>query len=198
MQESDELMRGGQKPSVIPLALVEMIDRLDIEEKRTLVSLLDWDTLLPLRDKAVSPIRRVGDPRIYVGATESGLGLELPIEYVPAFLSMLLPFLSIQHVEILVQNSQGSEEYSCTAADLEDWLTYHPKAWQEKAMIIELGPHTLVSGGGGCLSLTLENVPLVIHREIAQRTLQLCGYDHTFKRDRFAAIVWNDQLEVIE
>jgi len=198
MQESSDLTREERKPLVIPLAMVEMIERLDLEEKRALANLLDWDALRQLREDAVPQARRVGDPRIYVGTTASGLGLELPLEYVPLFLRALLSLLSVQHVEILVQNGQGTEETRCTRADLEDWLTRHPEAWQEDAMMVELGPHTLVSGGGGCLSLTLENAPSTTRQEIARIALQLCGYDHTFKRDRFSAIVWNDQLEVVE
>lgn len=198
MQESGNLKQGGQKSSIIPLALVEIIERLSLEEKYTLVNLLDWDALQQLREQAIARTRRAGDPRIYIGATESGLSLELPLECVPAFLNALLSLLSVQHVEILVQNGQGAKEYRCAAADLKDWLTHHPEAWRESAMMIELGLHTLVSGGGGCLSLTLENVSPVTRREIAQMALQLCGYDHTFKRDRFSAIVWEDQLEVTE
>lgn len=74
----------------------------------------------------------------------------------------------------------------------------HPEAWQEEAMMIDLGAHTLVSAGGGCLSLTLEGVPSVTRREIARKALQFCGYDHVFGRDQFAAIVWDDQLQVTE
>ncbi len=198
MQESGDLARGEHKSLVIPLALVEMIERLSLEEKYTLANLLDWDALQQLREEAVAQTRRVGDPRIYVGTTESGLSLELALECVPAFLNALPSLLSVQHVEILVQNGQGTNEYYCTAADLKDWLAHHPKAWRESAMMIELGLHTLVSGGGGCLSLTLENVSPATRREIAQMALQLCGYDHTFKQDRFSAIVWENQLEVTE
>ncbi len=65
-------------------------------------------------------------------------------------------------------------------------------------MMVELGPHTLVSGGGGCLALVLKDVPLAIHRQVAQMALRLCGYDYTFSGDRFSATVWEDQLEVTE
>jgi hypothetical protein len=198
MRESGDLKKEEWRPLVIPLALAELIERLSLEEKRILVDLLDWDILQQLREEAISQTRQVGDPRIYVGTTESGLSLELPLEYVLAFLSALPSLLSVQHVEILVQNSQETEEYRCAAADLKNWLTRHPEAWQEKAMMIELGPHTLISGGGGCLSLALENVPSAVRQEIAQMMLQLCGYDHTFTRDHFSAIVWENQLEVTE
>lgn len=184
--------------SVIPLALVEMIERLDIEEKRILANLLDWNMLQQLREESHVHPGRVGDPRIYVGTTESGLDLELPIEYVPDFLIALSSIFSPQHVEILIQNGQGIEEYRCATADLEEWLAHHSEVWQEGAMMIELGSHTLVSGGGGCMSLALEDMPPAIHRQIAQMVLQLCGYDYTFSGDHFSAIVWEDQLEVTE
>jgi hypothetical protein len=196
--DMERISNVAQSSSVVPLALAELIGRLSLEEKRALVNLLDWDALRHLREEAVAQARWVGDPRIYVGTTASGLGLELPVECIPLFLSELPFLLSIRRVEILVQNSQRVEEYRCAAADLEDWLARHPQAWQEEAMMIELGPHTLVSGGGGCLSLTLENVSLAIRQKIAQRALQVCGYDHTFKQDHFSAIVWNDHLEVNE
>jgi len=196
MQTGQDLTQVEQESSIVPLALVEMIERLSLKEKYTLVSLLDWDTLLQLRGESIAQTRRVGDPRIYVGTTASGLSLELPLEHVPAFLSALPSLLAVQHVEILVQNGQGTREYHCAAVDLEDWLAHHPEAWQESATMIELGPHTLVSGGGGCLSLALTNAPPITCREIAQMTLQLCGHEHTFEQDHFSAIVWQDQLEV--
>jgi len=81
---------------------------------------------------------------------------------------------------------------------LENWLASHPDAWQEAAIMIELGSHTLISGGGGCLSLALEDVSPLTIKEIAQRALELCGYSYEFQKERFSAIVWEDRLEVTE
>jgi len=48
------------------------------------------------------------------------------------------------------------------------------------------------------LSLTLEDVSPIAIKEIAQKALQLCGYSYEFQKERFSAIVWEDQLEVRE
>jgi len=186
------------KMSSIPLALAELIDRLSTEEKRELVQVLNWQELQELRLEEISQgkANRVGDPKVYVATTKSGLSLELPLACVPAFVGALPSLLSAQDVEIFVQNGEGSEETHCAASDLETWLSRHTGAWQEGTMMIELGPHTLISGGGGCLSLALENVPPAVRKEIAHKALKLCGYDHVFKQDHFSAIVWDDQLEV--
>lgn len=192
--------KGAVSASAIPLALVQLVERLTPEEKRELVLALDWEELQRLRTEAMSREgeRRIGDPRIYVGTTAGGLSLELPLTCVAPFISSLPRVFSVKQVDIFVQDSQGSEEYNCAADELEGWLTNHPDAWQEGAIMVELGPHTLTSGGGGCLSLALEDVSPITVKEIAQRALQLCGYSYEFQKGRFSAIVWEDQLEVKE
>ena len=192
--------KGAVSASAIPLALVQLVERLTPEEKRELVLALDWEELQRLRTEAMSREgeRRIGDPRIYVGTTAGGLSLELPLTCVAPFISYLPRVFSVKQVDIFVQDSQGSEEYNCAADELEGWLTNHPDAWQEGAIMVELGPHTLTSGGGGCLSLALEDVSPITVKEIAQRALQLCGYSYEFQKGRFSAIVWEDQLEVKE
>jgi len=192
--------KGIVSASAIPSALVQLIERLTPEEKRELALALDWEELQRLRVEATDRERErpVGDPRIYVGTTASGLSLELPLKCVVPFISSLPRFFSVNQVDIFVQDSQGSEEYHCAADELEGWLSKHPDAWQEGAIMIELGPHTLISGGGGCLSLTLEDVSPIAIKEIAQKALQLCGYSYEFQKERFSAIVWEDQLEVRE
>ncbi len=49
MPESSHIALGEH--SIIPLALAEMIERLNIEEKRTLANLLDWNMLQQLREE---------------------------------------------------------------------------------------------------------------------------------------------------
>jgi len=192
--------KGAVSASAIPLALVQLVERLTPEEKRELVLALDWEELQRLRTEAMSREgeRRIGDPRIYVGTTAGGLSLELPLTCAAPFISSLPRVFSVKQVDIFVQDSQGSEEYNCAADELEGWLAHHPDAWQEGAIMIELGPHTLTSGGGGCLSLALEDVSPITVKEIAQRALELCGYSYEFQKERFSAIVWEDQLEVRE
>ncbi|MFQ6057987.1 MAG: hypothetical protein ACE5MB_03780 [Anaerolineae bacterium] len=192
--------KGAAPPSAIPLALVQLIKRLTPEEKREFAMALDWEELQRLRVETTGQKRerRVGDPRIYVGTTASGLSLELPLKCVLPFVSSLPHILAVEQVDIFVQDSQGSKEHSCAADELEGWLASHPNAWQEGAIMIELGPHTLISGGGGCLSLALEDVPPVTLKEIAHRALKLCGYNYEFQKERFSAIVWENRLEVTE
>jgi len=192
--------RGVVSSSAISLALVQLVERLTPEEKREFALALDWEELQRLRTEAMGREgeRRIGDPRIYVGTTAGGLSLELPITCVAPFISSLPRVFSVQQVDIFVQDSQGSEEYHCAADELEGWLTNHPEAWQEGAIMIELGPHTLTSGDGGCLSLALEDVSPITVKEIAQRALPPCGYSYEFQKGRFSAIVWEDQLEVKE
>jgi len=186
--------RRVTSPSTIAAALAELIDRLTIEEKRELVKVVDWDELQRLRKTE----RRVGDPKVYVRTTTDGLSLELPMECVRPFIQSLPAILSIERVEIFVQDGNGSKEYSLAASELGAWLRGHADLLQEGSIMIELGPHTLISGGGGCLSLALENVPGSMLRELAMKALRLCGFDHEFKGDRFSALVWDDQLEVKE
>ncbi len=146
-----------------------------------------------------------------MGTTASGLSLELPLTCVVPFISFLPRVFSVQQVNILVQDSQGSEEYHCAADELEGWLTNHPDAWQEGAIMVELGPHTLTSGGGGCLSLALEDYPLtdifpeLIGRETDNRTLarahnclgdimRVCNHDYVLARAQYAQSLryWRD------
>ena len=106
--------------------------------------------------------------------------------------------LSVEDADIFVQNGNGSEEYHCAAADLEGWLESHVETLRAGSVMVELGPHMLITGGGGCLSLTMENAPASSLREIAGKALALCGFHHTFRGDRFSAVVWEDKLEVTE
>jgi len=186
--------RGTTSASTIAAALAELINRLTVEEKRKLAKVLDWDELQRLRKTE----KRVGDPKVYVGTTKDGLSLELPMECVQPFIQALPAILSVESVEIFVQDGTGSKEYSLAASKLGAWLGSHAELLQEGSIMIELGPHTLISGGGGCLSLALENVPGSTLREIARRALRLCGFDHEFKGDRFSALVWGKTSEVFE
>jgi hypothetical protein len=181
--------------SAIAVALTELLDRLTIEEKREFARLIDWEEFQRLRVEAGS-VRRVGDPKVYVGTTPDGLSLELPVGKVPAFLSSLPGILSANTVAIFVQDGDGSQEWQCPADELAGWLEAHSAAWRDGSLMIEFGPHTLVSGGGGCLSLALTDSS--IRRAIAEQALAVCGFRHTFVREHFSAIVWEDRLEVQE
>lgn len=159
-----------------------------------MAKVVDWDGLQWLRKSE----RRISDPKVYVGTTKDGLSLELPVECVRPFIQALPASLSVESVEIFAQDGNGSSEYSLASSELEAWLGSHANALQEGSIMIEFGSHTLISGGGGCLSLLLENVPSSTLREIARKALRLCGFDHKFKGDKLSALVWKDQLEVNE
>jgi len=183
--------------SAIAVALTELLDRLTIEEKREFARLIDWEEFQRLRVEAAS-VRRVGDPKVYVRTTPDGLSLELPVGKVPAFLSSLPGILSANTVAIFVQDGDGSQEWQGPADELASWLAAHSAAWRDGSLMIEFGPHTLVSGGGGCLSLTLTGRAGSLRRTIAEQALALCGFRHTFVGEHFSAIVWEDRLEVQE
>ncbi len=181
--------------SAIAVALTELLDRLTIEEKREFARLIDWEEFQRLRVEAGS-VRRVGDPKVYVGTTPDGLSLELPMGKVPVFLSSLPGILAANAVVIFVQDGDGSQEWQGPADELASWLAAHSAAWRDGSLMIEFGPHTLISGGGGCLSLALTESSL--RRAIAEQALAICGFRHTFVGEHFSAIVWEDRLEVQE
>ena len=194
MSRQSRVTSPSTTPSMSVAALAELIGRLTVEEKRKLATVIDWDERQRLRKSE----RRIGNPKVYVGTTKDGLSLELPLECVRPFIQTLPASLSVESVEIFAQDGNGSREYSLAASELEAWLGSHTNVLQAGLIMIEFGPHTLISGGGGCLSLALENVSSSTLRKIARKALTLCGFDHEFKRDKFSALVWKDQLEVSE
>ena len=173
-------------PSATAAALAELIGHLTIEEKRKLARVIDWDEFQRLRKSE----RRIGDPKVYVGTTENGLSLELPLECVRPFIQALPASLSVESVEIFAQDGNGSREYSLAASELDAWLGSHANVLQEGSIMIEFGPHTLTSGGGGCLSLALDKASRYTLRKIGREALAICGFDHKFKGDKFSAQVW--------
>lgn len=186
--------------STVASGLAEIVERLTVEEKRAFAQLINWEDLQRLRIEVprTPALLPVGDPRLYVETTQDGLGLDLPLEHTSAFIAMLPDKLASEVVDIFVQNGQGAQEVSCLPADLAAWLEGHEEAVRAGAIMLEFGPHTLISAGGGCLSLSLTDAPPPLRREIAQQALALCGFPYDFQADHFSAIVWKDQLEVTE
>jgi hypothetical protein len=181
--------------STIALGLAEIIDRLTVEEKREFVKIIDWDELQRLRvEIAQDKSKNFGEPRVYIGTTEAGLSLELPMESVLPFINFLPRILNIDEIEIFILDNRGSKEYRCAASELKNFLEEHLEAIREGSIMIEFGPHTLVSGGGGCLSLALENVPKATVKEIARKALELCGFEYQFRKEKFSAIVWENPV----
>lgn len=192
-------MKTGAK-SPIALGLAEIVERLTAAEKQEFTQLVNWEELQRLRIEArpLPAVKHVGEPRLYVATTAAGLSLDLPLEHTLAFIARLPGALTIETVEIFVQNGEGSQQTSCPAADLTVWLERHEALLRDGAIMLEFGPHTMISAGEGCLSLSLEDPPSALPRQIAQQALTLCGFHHQFQGDHFSAIVWDDQLEVTE
>lgn len=177
-------------------ALAEMLDRLTPKEKKEFARLVDLDELMQLK-AAVPQKRRLGDPKVYVGTTPSGLSLELPVEHAIEFIRWLADVLAPRRIEIFTSENGGSKEYSCSTDEFSEFLKTH-RPLSENWSMIEFDEVTLVSGGGGCFSLSLEGVSREMIREIAQGALEICGFEHRFSGDKFSAVVWDGELEVKE
>jgi hypothetical protein len=178
-------------------ALMEMLSRLTPEEKREFARLIDLDELMRLKAAVPRRKRRIGDPKVYVGTTPSGLSLELPVEHTLEFVRWLADVLSPQRVEIFTSENGGAKEYSCPLDEFSEFLRTH-QSLAENWSMIEFDEVTLVSGGGGCFSLALEGVSKELVREIAQGALELCGFEHRFSADEFSVVLWDGGLEVKE
>jgi hypothetical protein len=187
-------MKRAEVQGATAQALKEMLGRLTPEEKKKFARLVDLDELIQLK-AAVPQERRIGDPKVYVGTTPSGLSLELPIEHAIEFISWLADILVPRRIEIFTSENGGSREYSCSADEFPEFLKTHPSLSDNWSMI-EFDEVTLVSGGGGCFSLALEGVSKEVIQEIAQGALKICGFEHRFLADDFSAIVWDGELEV--
>jgi hypothetical protein len=177
--------------------MMEMLGRLTPEEKIEFARLVDLDELMRLK-VTVSQERRVGDPKVYVGTTPSGLSLELPVEHALEFVRWLADILAPQRIEIFASENGRSKEYSCSMGEFSEFLSTHDQPLSEDWSMIEFDEVTLISGGGGCFSLALEGVSRERVREIAQGALQVCGFEYRFSADEFSAVVWNGELEVKE
>lgn len=205
-----EIQRGKDITSEpgIGRVLAELVQRLTREEKREFVRWLSWEELETLRREGVvprptedtdaPPARGVGEPRIYVGTTADGLALELPQECVVAFVKRLPSILSVSSIEVYLRRDGGGEEHQVSAGDWVRFLEAHQDVLLEGSLMMELGNATLVSGGGGCMLLTLEGIAGDVRRRLATEALRVCGFEYEFVGDTFTATVWDDELEVTE
>ena len=137
-----------------------------------------------------------GDPRVYVGAISDGLAFELPVSYVAAFVKRLPGILSVSSIEVYVRRNGRGEEHQVSTQEFAGFLDAHQDLLLAGSLMIELEGATLVSGGGGCMLLTLEGISGEMRRRLATEALRACGIEHQFKGDHFTAIVWDDELEV--
>jgi hypothetical protein len=193
-------------PPGIGQALAELVKRLTPEEKQELAHSLSWEDLEALRHPGPHPgstggtaahsPRRVGEPRVYVSTTSDGLALELPVECVGAFVKRLPAILSVSSVEVYLRRNGQGEEQQVGSEEFADFLDAYRDVLVEGSLMLELGDATLVSGGGGCLLLTLEGTSRAVRRQLAKEALRACGFDYELVGDHFTATVWDDSLEV--
>ncbi len=194
-------------------ALAELVKRLTSEEKREFVRWLSWEELEGLRHEVVDTFaslspgleseeavaqspRRVGEPRVYVGTTPDGLALELPVECVATFVKRLPIILSVSSIEVYLRRNDKGEEYQVSPEEFADFLDNHREVLLEGSLMVELNGATLVSGGEGCMLLTLEGFSGEVRRRLATEALRICGFGYEFASDSFTATVWNEELEV--
>ncbi|MBU1660247.1 MAG: hypothetical protein KKD28_02095 [Chloroflexi bacterium] len=189
-------------------SLAELVERLLPEEKQEFVHWLSWDELVALRreetvlapveESVAQPVRRVGDPQVYVSTTPDGLSLELPVACVAAFVKRLPTLLSVSVVEVYLRRNGKGQEFQVAAEEFAKFLKTHQDALQEDNVMMEFGNSTLVSGGGGCISLALDEISRGARCRLATESLRVCGFDYEFVGDNFTATVWDDELEVHE
>lgn len=192
-----ESLKSTAASLTIPKALVEILSRLSPEEKFEFANSLDWKEFEQLR-KAGKPkeVRRVGDPEVYVQADSDSLDFEMPAFKVSEFVRFLLQLFLPTRVELFLQ--KRNEEVTCTPNEFNDFLTNSRDILAEDCLMIEFGENTLISGGGGCLGLTLAKPNSKLIRKIAEGFLQICGFEYHFSEDHFSAVVWETDLEVEE
>lgn len=185
-------------PSLMAAALREMFNRLTDEEKRELITIFDWNEIEQIRseDRLGEKDRICGDPKIYIGTTASGLGFEIPEDKVAGFLQIICECLLPTKVEIFAQLEDGTQEIPCSNDEFSNLIRNQTELFLKNSVMIELDGHSLVSGGGGCFSLELLDAPNKLKRDIAEKVLDLCGFDYRFKMDEFSAVVWEGKLEV--
>jgi hypothetical protein len=181
----------------IELALAEIINHLTTEEKKNFVQPVNWDELMQLREE-ISEKRRYGDPKLYVGSTYNGLSCELPEDKVIECIKILPEIFPAKKIEISVWNDEERIETSCTLDKFMDLLKKYQHFLKEGCTMIEFNGVNLISGGGGCISITIEPVSNKLIRKLAEKFLSICGFNYKFSKDKFYAILWNDKLEIKE
>jgi len=184
----------SESPLTVAKAIIEILNRLTIKEKREFVNALDWEELERLKNE--SKIRKAGDPEVYIQNDNSHLSLEMPAEKVLDFVRFLSKTLLFEEVEISGHYREEYIELTYQKDKFDDFITTSEGLLLEASLIIEFGESTLISGGGGCLDLTLEKKDHNLAKRIASEFLRICGYKYHFSKDKFVAVVWDKELEV--
>ncbi|MDI6792342.1 MAG: hypothetical protein QME81_05670 [bacterium] len=192
-----ENLKSTVAASTIPKALVEILSLLSAEEKMEFANSFNWNEFKRLK-KAGKPekARRIGDPKVYVQADSGGLDFEMPAIKVAEFVKLLIQLFVPSRIELFLQ--KRDEEFICTPDKFNDFLTNSRDALAEDYLMIEFGGNTLISGGGGCLGLTLVKPNSKLIKKIAEDFLQICGFEYHFRKNHFSAVVWETELEVEE
>ena len=139
----------------------------------------------------------VKEPEFYVQLGREHISLEVPPKVMLKVIERLATALKAEKITMRFDRNGKSEELHCTPVALPQTLRRYEKLIREEAVIIEYGPSTLYSNGGGCLFLET-SVSNGIKKKIAQQVLELCGYSHRVKSNRFTALVRAGKLKVIE
>lgn len=195
-----ENLKSTASASTIPKALVEILSLLSAEEKIEFANSLNWDEFKRLK-KAGKPEnpRRAGDPKVYVQADSDSLDFEMPASKVARFVRLLLQTFSPPRIELFLQKrDDGHREFTYTSDEFNDFLANSREILAKDYLMIEFGGNTLISGGGGCLGLTLAKPNSKLIKKIAEDFLQICGFEYHFRKNHFSAIVWETELEVEE
>jgi len=137
------------------------------------------------------------EPELYVQLGREHISLEVPQRITLKVLGRLAATLRAKKVVMRFDVDGKSKELRCTPAALPKVLRQYEKLIREEAVIIEYGPSTLYSNGGGCLFLET-SAGNEVKKKIAQQVLELCGYSHRVKSNRFTALARSGKLKVIE
>lgn len=184
--------------SLAAAGLSELLKRLSPEEKREFAQLVNWEEFRALSNRVSTPTHVRTDPELYVGTTSDGMSFEIPVQHISGFLRVLCTLLVPESIAIFVQSDEGPDQRSCSTCEEFERLSERFDLSADIGAMIEFDAHSLVTGGGGCFSLTLEDSALALRRTIAEQVLSLCGFEYRFQSDEFAAIVRDGELEVDE
>lgn len=191
------MRENSDSSSKIARAIIEILDRLSSDEKKHFARIFKWEEFEAIR-KELNRVdgRKHGDPEVYVQASPEELNFELPVDKVKDFVRFLSEILHCDRVDVFIRKGKTSQENSYSMNEFRDFLARSEILLAEGYLMIEFGGNTLVSGGGGCMDLELEERNSELVKTIAEKVLEMCGFKHRFSKDRFYAIVWDKELEV--
>lgn len=183
----------------LPLAVAELVNRMTPDEQEALAGRLSWKqlrTLEVLKQKQEGRIREQNPP-VYVSISLDSVSFEVPQEKVTQLIQHIASQLAVTTVSIRLSEDGDTRELSRSVAELGVLLAEQSELLVDEPLVIEMNGSTLYSQGGGCLLLKTD-ASVETKQAIAEIFLQLCGYAHSIRSERFTALVRNGELEVIE